>query len=67
MNIYNILYNILKLQYCIFSNVKSICNHVKTDIVPISQNEYIYKITTNCNNDPPYVRTTMNRMPLEGN
>ena len=26
MNIYNILYNILKLQYCIFSNVKSICN-----------------------------------------
>jgi len=49
------------------NNVKSICNHVKTDIVPISQNEYIYKITTNCNNDPPYVRTTMNRMPLEGN
>ena len=43
------------------------CNHVKTNIVPISQNEYIYEITTNCDNDVPYVRTTMNRMPLEGN
>lgn len=43
------------------------CNHVKTNIVPISQNEYIYEITTNCNNDLPYVPTTMNRMPLEGN